>query len=89
MCKQYICIDDYQNGDFHIGDTKTAEEWREWAMQMNDYDEFDDEMKQAIKSRQGDDLVQLIADIWQIEIVEFDKNNAEHIAEQKRWLEID
>jgi len=77
--RKYICVDDYQNTGFHLGDTQTAEEWREWAMSMNDYDEFDEKLQKEIANLPAEDVVSLIADIWQIEIVPYDENNKEHI----------
>lgn len=85
--KEYICYDDLENAGFHEGDTRTAEGWREWAMSMNDYDEFDDDLRRAIAEEPADEVVYLIADIWQLDIVEFDNNNKEHKELRKLWEE--
>lgn len=87
--REYICVDDYQNTGFHLGDVMTAEEWREWAMSMNDYDEFDEKLQKEIANLPAEDAVSLIADIWQIEIVPYDKNNKEHTELRARWEDDD
>lgn len=83
--KEYICFDDLEGGGFHEGDTKTAEGWREWAMSMNDYDEFDEELRKQIKGLPAEKVVYLIADIWQLDIVPYDRTNPEHKDLRVRW----
>lgn len=83
--KEYICFDDLEGGGFHVGDTRTAEGWREWAMSMNDYDEFDEELRKQIKGLSAEKVVYLIADIWQLDIVPYDRTNPEHRELREHW----
>ena len=76
---KYICIRDNQGGSFHVGDTMTAEEWKEWAESMNDFDEFDIEYQEKFRKLKPETAVEHIASIWDIDIVPFDKNNKEHL----------
>lgn len=76
---EYICYDDLEGGNFHVGDTKTAEGWREWAMSMNDYDEFDEDLKKAIRTAPAEKVVYIIADVWQLDIVKYDRTKTEHV----------
>ena len=83
--KEYICFDDLEGDGFHEGDTRTAEGWREWAMSMNDYDEFDEELRKQIKELPAEKVVYLIADIWQLDIVLYDRTNPEHKELREEW----
>lgn len=81
--KEYICVADYQNTDFHIGDTKTADEWKEWALSMNDMDEC--ENREEFSRLPAKDAVDYVADMWQIEIVPYDNDNSEHKELRKEY----
>lgn len=81
--KEYICVDDYQNTGFHIGDTQTAEDWKEWALSMNDMDEC--ENREEFAKLPPKEAIQYIADMWQIEIVVFDPLNKAHVELRNRW----
>lgn len=85
--KLYICVADYEGGSFHIGDTMTAQEWKEWAMGMNDFDEWSEEDQETFKKLSPEEAVDYVADMWQIEIVPFDAENKEHIELRKEWEE--
>lgn len=87
MSKEYICYEDLEGGSFHVGDTKTAEGWREWAMSMNDYDEFDEDLQKQIRELPAEKAMWLVADIWQLDIVPFDKHNKEHLELRKSYEE--
>jgi hypothetical protein len=76
--KKFICVADYQQTGFHIGDTMTAQEWKEWAMRMNDFDDFDPEYQEKFSNLNPEEAVEHIASIWEIEIVEYDPKNKEH-----------
>ena len=83
--KEFICYDDLEGGSFHVGDTQTAEGWREWAMSMNEYDEFDEDLRKQIRELPAEQAMLLVADIWQIEIVPYDRTNPEHKELRERW----
>jgi len=67
--EEYICVHDYQDTCFHIGDTKTAEEWKEWALSMNDMDEC--ENREEFAKLSAKEAIDYIQDMWQIEIVKY------------------
>lgn len=83
--KEYICVEDLEGGSFHVGDTQTAEGWREWAMSMNDYDEFDEGLRKQIRELPAKQAMLLVADIWQLDIVPYDQTNPEHKELRKHW----
>lgn len=74
--EKYICVHDYQDTYFHIGDTKTAEEWKEWALSMNDMDEC--ENREEFEKLSAEEAIDYIQDMWQIEIVKYDPSSPEH-----------
>ena len=76
--KKYICVEDNQNTGFHVGDTMTAEEWKEWAMGMNDFDEFDEDYQNKFKELPPEEAVKDVANIWDIQIVEYDPSDPTH-----------
>lgn len=80
----FICVDDYQDTYFHIGDTMTAEGWKEWALSMNDMDEC--ENREEFAKLPPKEAIQYIADMWQIEIVVFDPLNKEHVNLHNQWV---
>lgn len=73
--KLYINIDDYQGGTFALGRIGTLKKWREQAM---DWCYMDDnyELYNLLKyyKIKNDRLIEVINDIWSIDIVEYDKN---------------
>lgn len=75
---KYICIEDLQNTNFHVGDAMTAQEWKEWAMSMNDFDEFDEEYQEKFANYSPEEAVDAIASIWDLVIVPFDETDPEH-----------
>lgn len=68
--KKYRVVDDYQGTDFHLGDVKTAREWKEWALSMNDFNEMPEEDKAAFDKLSAVEAVEYIGDMWQIEMRE-------------------
>jgi hypothetical protein len=77
--KKYLCIRDNQQGEFGMYRLYTIEEWREQAI---DWCEADGEKQSTIKYLQKlkkSDVIWVISDLWDIEIVEFDKSNEEHL----------
>lgn len=85
LTQEYICVDDYEGGSFHVGDTKTAEEWKEWALSMNEIEES--ENYETFKKLPPKEAMNYVADMWQIEIVPYDENNEEHKEMRKEWEE--
>lgn len=79
----FICVSDYQDTYYHIGDTMTAEGWKEWALSMNDMDEC--ENREEFAKLSPKEAIEYIADMWQLEIVVFDPLNAEHVELRNRW----
>jgi hypothetical protein len=90
--KKYIVIRDYQGGSFGMCRDYTAKEWGEQAYEWADSDgsEYADQWllenftKNYSTDKNGNkhysteqDLINTIADIWEIELVELDKNNEE------------
>ena len=81
----YICIEDKDGEGFHVGDVMTAKGWKEWAMSLNDYGEFDDEFKEFFVNSPPEETLDHIMNIWGIEIVEYDNNNKEHKALKENY----
>lgn len=75
--REWICVDDYEGTGFHLGDTKTAKGWQEWALGMPDIEDSEDRDKFARMPPL--EAMELVADLWQIDLEPFDKNNKEHI----------
>ncbi len=71
----YINIDDRQGGIFAIGRIGTLKQWREQAIEW-----FDSENNECLQNKfskyyiKNKDLIQYINDMFEIEIVKFDKN---------------
>ena len=85
MKKLYINIEDYQKTDWAIGRTMTALEWDEQAKSWSDMDE----------TEYNEDYTFTIEDIneyWEINIVEYDENNKEHVnlkkEEEEYWKKL-
>lgn len=83
MNKLYINVEDYQGGDFAVGETLTAKDWKERVLQWCDSDgaeELYDYYKNFDISNEEKEwnFIQDISETWQIYIVPYDKNNEEH-----------
>ena len=76
MSKEWICIDDYEGTGFHLGDTRTPEGWKEWALSMNEISESDDYDRFA--KLPPLEAMEYVADMWQIGIVPYDEDDEEH-----------
>jgi hypothetical protein len=75
----YINIEDMQKTGWALGVIGTWKDWREMAMSWAFIDSME-EVYEFLKSEiKGQDLIDYISDIWEINIVEFDENNKEHI----------
>lgn len=79
----YINIADYQGGSWYVGSMGTLEQWKNTALSWCDSDD-NDELYDYINNRKASKgLIEFINEVWQIEIVKYDKNNEEH----KRLIE--
>ena len=89
--KKYICVDDLQGGGWCVGCVSTAEGWLERATDWRDSDdswgdwgEPDDRKtwlarwESIIKQGREQELINYIAEMWQIDIEPYDENNKEH-----------
>ena len=79
MNKMYINISDFQGGSWYVGVVKTIKEWKEIALNWCETDDNDELFDYINKLEENTDLLDFISEIWSIEIVEFDKNNKEHL----------
>lgn len=72
----YICIKDFQFGDFAVGTIANAKEWGEiaynWALSDN-WSNPEECLLENFKNEK--ELISFICDIWEIEIVKIEKNN--------------
>ena len=78
MEKKYICVRDFQGGSFGMYRTYTAKEWGEQAYEWADSDNWenpDECLLESFKTEQ--DLIDFIADMWEIQIEELSKDNIE------------
>lgn len=67
--KKYRVINDLQGADFGMGRDYTLEEWREQAIEWADMDENDGLIK-LLKNTPRKELLDTIAEFWQIEFAE-------------------
>ena len=71
----YINIDDYQNSDFALGRIGTSKQWREQAIEW-----LDCGCSECLQNKfssyyiKNSELIDYINNMWEIEIVKFDKN---------------
>lgn len=85
MSKLYINVEDKQGGAWALGEVGTLRAWRDYAMNWADSDEnygtYEALKRYTIKNS---DLLDYINDFWDIEIIPFDKDNAEHLELQRK-----
>ena len=78
--KKYIVIKDYQGGEFGMYRAYTAEEWGEQAYEWADSDDWENPDKCLLENFETEkELIDFISDMWEIKIVELNKNNKEVI----------
>jgi len=81
MKKYYVNIADYQGGTWAMGLLNTIKEWKELALSWCDSDD-NEELYRLIKKHKLDtELLDIISEIWSIEIVEFNQDNVDKILE--------
>ena len=94
MKKYYINVADYQGGSWAMGLLNTISDWKKLALVWCDSDD-NIELYRLIKKHKLDtELLDLISEIWSIEIVEFNQDNLNKILEsytdkEYYWLLID
>ena len=81
MKKSYINVRDYQGGSWSMGHISTIKEWKEYALQWCDSDENWELYREIKKHKLDTDLLDIISEIWDIKIIEFNKQNLEEIKE--------
>lgn len=91
MSKYYININDFQSGSWAFGIVETIKGWQDIAISWCESDE-NFELLEEIKNHElNSELLDIINDIWTIEIVEFNKENVYKILENYsqedlKWL---
>lgn len=72
----YICTQDFQYGDFAVGNICTAKEWGEIAWSWANNDDWDNPNECLLENFKNEqELINFIQEIWEIEILKIDKNN--------------
>ena len=66
--RKYICVRDKQGGEFALGRTQTAEEWRQNALQWCEQDD-NEEYARFLKKLGKKHIVGEIASMWDLEII--------------------
>jgi len=77
--KEYINVSDFQGGSWYIGVVETIENWKEIALSWCETDEAEELYEYINKQKADKKLLDFISEVWSIEIVEFNKNNKEHL----------
>lgn len=76
MKNKYICMTDYQGGEFAVGDIATAKEWGEIAYSWAESDDWENPSECLLKNfKNENELIDFIQEIWELEIVKIEKNN--------------
>ena len=71
MNKMYKVVRDLQGGEFGMYRIQTIEDWREQAIEWADMDEHDG-IVEELKSLPQDEVIDYIAEFWQLEFKEID-----------------
>ena len=74
MNKMYKVVSDLQGGDFGMGRIYTIEQWRLQAIEWADMDEHDG-IVEELKNLPLDEVIDYIAEFWQLEFEEVDVYN--------------
>lgn len=78
MEKKYICVRDFQGGSFGMYRTYTAKEWGEQAYEWADSDSWSNPEECYLENFKNEqDLINFIADMWEIQLEELSKDNIE------------
>ena len=84
MKKLYINIDDLQGTNWALGKTDTIQGWREIAQFWADSDGNED-VVEALAEMPEEDVIDYVSEIWDINIVPYDKDNEEHNKLRERY----
>ena len=91
MSKLYINVEDYQSGNWAFGFVGTIKEWQELAISWCESDDNDELLEEIKRHELNNELLDIINDIWTINIIEFKKENIDKIIENYdkddlKWL---
>lgn len=78
--KRYQCVADLQGDDYLLGTTKTAQEWKEWALKQRE-EADDSEGYKLVNSTPLNGIVKLIEEMYQLSIVEAQDITLESLVE--------
>lgn len=83
--KTYTCIKDLQGADYMVGETMTAQGWKDWALNQRKEVADDDALIRPIKETPPNKIVSFISDIYGLKIIEtrttpLNLDEAKHIA---------
>ena len=89
--KKYICIKDYQGGEFGMFKTATAKEWGKIAYDWADSDDWENPSECLLESfKTEQELIDFICDMWEIQLEELSIKNKEvvkYLQEELREIE--
>lgn len=78
---KYICTRDFQGNNFAVGKIQTANQWKETAMAWCWQDDCEELMKKIEEMTDERKIIDIIQEIWQLEIVLINDKTAELIKE--------
>lgn len=81
MKKYYININDYQSGNWAMGFVDTIKGWQARAISWCESDENYELLDFIKKHKLNEKLLDLISEVWTINIVEFNYDNLDTIME--------
>lgn len=82
MEKYYVNVDDYQGGTWAFGRLQTIKGWQETAIEWCDSDENWDLLDEIKNHELNEELLDMISEIWTINIIEFSYDNLNEIEEK-------
>ena len=81
MKKYYINVNDYQGGSWAFGIVGTISKWKKIALEWCDADENWELYKEIKQHKLDNELLDIINEIWSINIVELNEENISKIME--------
>lgn len=74
--KKYIVIKDYQDGEFGMYRDFTAEQWGQQAYEWADSDDWENPDECLLENFETEkELIDFISEMWELEIIELNKND--------------